>query len=51
VDGQGDVVFYNGGDSTLLFSWRPKTDMAAASDWKDLHIKPGEVERVSLCEK
>ena len=48
VDGQGDVVFYNGGDSTLLFSWRPKTDMAAASGWKDLHIKPGEVERVSL---
>ena len=51
VDGQGDVVFYNGGDSTLSFSWRPKTNMETESDWKDLHIKPGEIERVSLCEK
>jgi hypothetical protein len=51
VDSQGDVVFYNGGDSTLSFSWRPKTNMETESDWKDLHIKPGEVERVSLCEK
>ena len=51
VDGQGDVVFYNGGDSTLSFSWRPKTNMETESDWKDLHIKPGEIERGSLCEK
>ncbi len=48
VDGQGDVIFYNGGDSTLSFSWQPKTDMEAESDWKDLCIEPGEVERVSL---
>ncbi len=48
VDGQGEVVFYNGGDSTLAFSWRPKAGIEAASDWNDLCLKPGEVERVSL---
>ena len=51
VDSQGDVVFYNGGDSTLSFSWRPNTDMEAESDWKDLHIESGEVKRVNLCKK
>jgi hypothetical protein len=51
VDGQGDVIFYNGGDSTLSFSWQQKAKIDAESDWKDLCIEPGEVERVSLREK
>ena len=51
VDGQGDVIFYNGGDSTLSFSWQQKAKIDAESDWKDLRIEPGEVERVSLREK
>ena len=51
VEGQGDVLFYNGGDATLFFSWRPQTKMAEDSDWQDLHIESGNVERMSLCEK
>ena len=51
MEGYGDVVFYNGGNSTLSFSWRPKTNMEAELDWKDLCIKSGEVKRVSLPEE
>ena len=51
VDSQGEVLFYNGGDSTLSFSWQQKAKIDAESDWKDLCIEPGEVERVSLREK
>ncbi len=51
VDGQGDVLFYNGGDSTLSFSWRPKTDIEAESDWRELRIESEGVERLNLCKK
>ena len=35
MEGYGDVVFYNGGNSTLSFSWRPKTVQTEAEpDWQ-----------------
>lgn len=48
MEGYGDVVFYNGSDSTLSFSWRPKVKTDADSDWCDLQIESGKIERVSL---
>ena len=48
MEGYGDVVFYNGGNATLSFSWRTKAKPAADSDWRDLQIEPGKLERVSL---
>ncbi len=44
VDGQGDVVFYNGGDSALPFSWRLRGDGDAA--WENLKLDVGEVKRI-----
>ena len=48
VEGYGDVIFYNGGNSTLSFSWRPKVKTDTDSDWRDLRIESGKIERVSL---
>ena len=48
VEGYGDVVFYNGGNSTLSFSWRPKVRTDTDSDWRNLQIESGKIERVSL---
>ena len=46
VDGQGDMVFYNGGDSALSFSWRPRGEGDSA--WEDLKLGVGEVRRISI---
>jgi hypothetical protein len=44
VDSQGDVVFYNGGDSTLTFSWRIRGE--SDLEWKNVALEAGEVTEV-----
>ncbi|MBI1927552.1 hypothetical protein HYR99_25330 [Candidatus Poribacteria bacterium] len=46
VGGQGDVVFYNGGDSALSFSWRLRREESTA--WKDLNLSVGEVKQIHI---
>ena len=44
VNDSGEVLFYNGDDSSLSFSWRA----CESSTWNDLSLKAGEVKRISF---
>ena len=46
VDGQGDVLFYNGGDSALSFSWRARN--GEKPDWNNLRLDVGELKQLSI---